>query len=341
MAGENNEKEVFLSLWGEFFYPGFYTKDQIEEARGTPLTVVDKNTIPDIINKSGSLKQFQNFLQKKRDIEIKNRPKEILETTRIFSFKPSSYYAILTMDGDHMGKFLDNNHDKKEHIKISQCLTCIAAEMRRRVEEKYPGIVVYCGGDDVLALFSANCVLAAADDLRKAFTDGLTAAGFSEKHVSSGIAIVHHQSPLSTTIASAREALAEAKGRYRRNAICVRLLRRSGEFRQTGMHWWDKDTMNPVEEVEMRMVLDELGNNLVGDVLSEAPVLDTPAFCAELERLIRRHSNPKIWRSKQEQIDLAERLASLLDYIEYSDIYDGHRQIAHWLEIARFMAAGG
>lgn len=117
---------------------------------------------------------------------------------------PPSYYAILVMDGDEMGKWLSGlkspavgavlhpkmrNYfeglaDKEKvmaglgarrpvgpalHAAISEALTNFAVHAVPEIVRKHNGTLVYAGGDDVLALLPARDALPCALELRQAF----------------------------------------------------------------------------------------------------------------------------------------------------------------------------
>ena len=132
-----------------------------------------------------------------------------------------AYYAVLTMDGDEMGKWLSGGNsprvrdvlhpkmveyfdqlaDKEKakagldarrpvgpalHAAISEALTNFAVRIVPGIVEKHDGALVYAGGDDVLALLPARSALACALELRRAFrgeegANGGTALGWYRK----------------------------------------------------------------------------------------------------------------------------------------------------------------
>ncbi len=116
--------------------------------------------------------------------------------------KPPAYYAILSMDADHMGRWLrgektppirDVYHpqlvryfeglgehasgllDARRplgpalHAAISEALTNFAVRIVPGIVAKHLGTLIYAGGDDVLALLPTRTVLACAAELRAAF----------------------------------------------------------------------------------------------------------------------------------------------------------------------------
>lgn len=192
---------------------------------------------------------------------------KLLEKHRV---NPSRYYAILQMDGDHMGKWLkgENNppimetlHPKVgEHIKqhakdnlssilckkhpttpslhqtLSRKISTFALqEVRRIVEETHYGKLVYAGGDDVLALLPVEEVLECAYELQNAFKEVLS----SEASMSAGIVIVHHKYPLYLALKEVQLAQKKAKDerQYNRNAFCLKFIKGSGALKECGGKW--------------------------------------------------------------------------------------------------------
>lgn len=123
--------------------------------------------------------------------------------------EPSSYYAVLALDGDQIGKWLSGEKsppvDKvitakaaeyfrenltghfasqeinrwldsprpispSWHLQFSEALANVSlAAVRRIVEDVHHGQLIYAGGDDVLAMLPADAAIACAADLRAAF----------------------------------------------------------------------------------------------------------------------------------------------------------------------------
>ena len=115
---------------------------------------------------------------------------------------PSSYYAILALDADHMGQWLKGDYAPKVrevlhpkmvnyyerlgeqaeagldakrpvgpalHASISEALNNFASRVAPGIVDKYKGTMIYSGGDDVLALLPVRRAVACADELRRAF----------------------------------------------------------------------------------------------------------------------------------------------------------------------------
>ncbi len=173
-----------------------------------------------------------------------------------------SYYAIVMLDGDHMGKwlssqknpsirkvlnevimqhlrdvpFLDRPHPMSPawHSMLSRYLTEYASHHVLEVcTERFPVQLVYAGGDDVLLLAPIRYALQVADILQQKFREHVLDGG----SMSAGIVIAHVKYPLGLALQEARAAERSAKERRQRNAFELRVLKRSGERLTTGMRW--------------------------------------------------------------------------------------------------------
>ncbi len=124
---------------------------------------------------------------------------------------PPAYYAILMMDGDHMGRWLSGemsplveevlhpeaktyfqglNDSRVElafktrrplgparHAAISEALGNFALHVVPKIVKEHFGTLIYAGGDDVLAMVPAAQALACARKLRRAFSGDAEANG--------------------------------------------------------------------------------------------------------------------------------------------------------------------
>ncbi|MHA2616638.1 MAG: type III-B CRISPR-associated protein Cas10/Cmr2 [bacterium JZ-2024 1] len=202
---------------------------------------------------------FPELIKNINDI-IKNKPFADV-------FQPSRYYAVLIMDGDEMGKWLAGNKNPQIaqvihpileklsipfqqggktknlleekhpmspswHTEFSLRLSTFAvSEVRKTVEDHY-GVLIYAGGDDVLALLPCDEVISSAYQIHKKFQEILG----DKASMSAGIAIAHAKDPLQTAIQSAREAESNAKTSGR-NGFYLNVLKPSGESLSFFSHW--------------------------------------------------------------------------------------------------------
>lgn len=261
--------------------------------------------------------------------------------------RPNPYYAVLAMDGDHMGKLLDSADSIQRHCQISAALADLAAGISTIVV-KHRGTVVFSGGDDLLALLPVDTALVSASDISKAFCEKFRSLGFPNITISAGIAIGHHNAPLQATIQKARQALNKAKIDWDRNALVIDVAKRSGESRQVGIKWYSPSGKPvPVEEVQQfieAISSGKVSGKLAYELWEELPALvDSQKnlsfvwFRMELRRLLKRHSQ-KGWKTEQELEAWSERLCSLWDFLHSKT--PKVEQIIQWLLVSRFIAEG-
>lgn len=264
--------------------------------------------------------------------------------------RPSPYYAIIALDGDGMGeqveKFLAAADPEGEHRGFSERLSAFAGRVRDVVEENL-GVVVYNGGDDVVGLAPLVTALPLARKLAEMFRaeTGATA--------SVGIAVVHHLYPLDAALRAARDAERGAKDVHGKNAVCVRVLKRSGETTEVRSSW--PAMGDTFEKMVRHFETAALSSRLAFDVAYEASVVtcldDRRARSAMLKRLLGRHraESPKVGPP----VDIADLVACLRNWADALDdcvpaervdstaVPQGLAELGAWLLLARFVAQGG
>ena len=148
------------------------------------------------------------------------------------------YYAILVADGDRMGAAIDSLTSLEAHRNFSRQVAQFA-QNAERIVDAHDGHLVYCGGDDVLALLPANRALACARKLHEAFVSCMQPvmpAGQTPS-LSAGIAIVHVMDNLQVALGWARET--EQYAKQLRNAVAVARYPRSGGMNRARTRWDD------------------------------------------------------------------------------------------------------
>jgi len=209
----------------------------------------------------------------------------------------NGYIAVLMMDGDRMGKLVSGEsaptmskmlHDKAvQTLKeiqnnnpgenfffdkpiltpsyqkaISRTLGIFSSLVQYVVEDEYQGMLIYAGGDDVLAILPADKVLPCANKIRKMYSGigdielkiGSTTYKFANgvlykngmpyttmmgptAAMSAGISIINHKSPLRVAIELARKQEHRAKEKLGRSAFSIAIVRRSGQIEEVGSKW--------------------------------------------------------------------------------------------------------
>lgn len=145
------------------------------------------------------------------------------------SMRPTSYYALLVGDGDHMGDCLRNMKSIKQHQEFTRKLSDFASAVDTIVTEKCSGQMIYSGGDDLMAILPLHHCLKAARSIQQAFTSQMNAAvpeHIRRPTLSIGVTIVHMVEPLEQSLKLARAA--EKLAKQKRNELAVHFQKRSG-----------------------------------------------------------------------------------------------------------------
>lgn len=261
---------------------------------------------------------------------------------------PSSYYAILAMDGDDMGKTINDFQDAAAHRAFSHQLAEFAAEVPGVVEQGALGRLVYAGGDDVLAMLPARDVLPTAKTLHTKFSDIVKG-----KTISAGIAIVHRTHPLQAAIHAAKTAEAYAKQSPGKDAVGVAVLRRSGETQSFQLKW-ERQGIDVVSVIRRLTKAMQEGNiarqlpydlqpflySLVGDVDPvEHPQHYIPIYEgareAEFNRIFKRRCK-ETYRHTHEAQEIREQLRTIAERSKGEG--RGWSDVASAAYLARFIA---
>jgi CRISPR-associated protein Cmr2 len=161
--------------------------------------------------------------------------------------EPNPYLAVIVADGDKMGKTISRLRSADEHRQFSATIAEFAAKARSIVHE-HNGILIYAGGDDVLAFAPVDKCLDCARALH--FEFGVLLNDWHEKDarkitLSVGIAIGHFMENLEDLLESGRAAEKNAK-QPDRDGLAVHLHKRGGSPVRVRMAW----TTNPVERLK-------------------------------------------------------------------------------------------
>lgn len=196
--------------------------------------------------------------------------------------EPYPYVACLVADGDHMGRAIDRLGSAGAHRRFSEALAGFAGEARRVVEQEHRGVLVYAGGDDVLAFLPLPEALSCADNLRKRFTSAMASACESmaaeqRPTLSVGLGIGHVMESMGDLLALGRQAEGEAK--RDRNALAVVVDKRSGGTRSWRAPWSDDPARLLTAAVDL--LRDRLSSRKVYEIATTLARLPEPgADCA-------------------------------------------------------------
>jgi CRISPR-associated protein Cmr2 len=214
--------------------------------------------------------------------------------------EPAPYVVCLVADGDRMGRVIDQMGSASKHRMLSKALSAFADDARTIVEQQHRGILVYAGGDDVLAFVPVPEALACADRLRVRFGDAIAAAtallsADLRPTLSVGLGVGHIMDSMGDLLALGREAEREAK--RDRNALAVVVDKRSGGKRSWRARWSE----DPVRQLRdsVTLLAERLSSRKVyeiADVLSHLPEGDhgEPGTWARLLELEVRRSLSRV-----------------------------------------------
>ncbi|WAM33724.1 type III-B CRISPR-associated protein Cas10/Cmr2 [Caldicellulosiruptor morganii] len=254
----------------------------------------------------------------------------------------SRYFAILQMDGDHMGKWirgfgsfeesekiefptiketihekvledLQNNFKDSTNINLdsliekvhpstptyhqilsSRLISFALHEVRRIVEEKYFGKLIYAGGDDVLALLPVNTVLNCAYELQKRYKEVVN----SRATMSAGIVIAHHKYPLSLALKAVSSAEKKAKNLLGRNAFCVQLITHSGETKESGGKWDLVDFINKIRNDLQNGSIPKVFCNQIIEIMNQLLNVEQESVSQEIVEILKLEIR-RLWQRKK------------------------------------------
>lgn len=166
------------------------------------------------------------------------------------------YYAILTFDGDSMGKWLsgDTNLLPEKDIlgkdidlqqfqtDFSEKLSEFAKKAKELIDDNNYGKTVYAGGDDYLGFINLNYLLGILIDLRQAYKTMVSEPLEKDYPLlkplsfSAGVCIAHYKEPLALVLNTARQMQSKAKDTYEqqdKDALAITVIKGSGETAET------------------------------------------------------------------------------------------------------------
>lgn len=253
----------------------------------------------------------------------------LLKATREGIGAPPRYYAVLVMDGDHIGKWLTGamggRHGAPSYSVDDEFLSdfsgklALVADQTPSVVDEHNGHPVYSGGDDALALLPLSAVLGCAAELRERYTEAAPFGAGDCFTASAGIAIAHYRFDLRAALRAARSAAREAKD-FGRNALTIRLLKHSGSEVAVHLPWDSLPRFTCLKELFAAGVtdrwLDKLYETLEGfeeiaPDLAGTSVTTPPAGAVDT---LVKHSLRRLQLSSEEKMDVAGVLSECCNH---------------------------
>lgn len=148
---------------------------------------------------------------------------------------PAPFYALLLMDGDRMGALLR----RYEPESVSMALNLFSSRVPKIVRQ-HDGVLVYAGGDDVLALAplenAVDLALALRENYSASFLNTQIPAGRAT--ISGALVYAHHNTPLTGVIREAHWLLDHvAKEQTGRNSLAVSVWKGAGRVLTWAVPW--------------------------------------------------------------------------------------------------------
>jgi len=150
--------------------------------------------------------------------------------------EPNPYLAVLVADADKMGAAISALGTADAHRGFSTALAGFAASARSIVNAHH-GVLVYAGGDDVLAFLPVDKCLECARKLHDDFGERL--AKYGNPTLSVGVAIGHFMENLEDLLEYGRAAEKAAKKIEGKDALAVHLHKRGGSPIRIRAKWSD------------------------------------------------------------------------------------------------------
>lgn len=244
---------------------------------------------------------------------------------------PEPYLAVLVADGDNMGAAISALTSPEANREFSSTLAGFANSARTTVND-HNGVLVYAGGDDVLAFLPVDKCLSCARTLHDEF--GQRLAKYGNPTLSVGVAVGHFMENLEDLLDYGRAAEKAAK-KPDRNGLAVHLHKRGGAPVQVRSQWTDQldeRLTRYAELIRQEAIPGKLPYDLrkLADVYEEWPQ-DTlvNALRADVLRVIR-DKQPKAGRSYIKAIEelVSTRLTDAASLYHFTEELLVARQIA-------------
>ena len=204
-----------------------------------PLAVAEQHSPIDLIMGLGALGKvdgklfYESTIENKRELpladekpraDLKAALKKLRETTDEDDKTlgaPSSYYALLRMDGDSVGALVG------DYPELSAAIGAFGREVPALIE-KHNALTIYAGGDDLMAMAPLEDALALAETLALAYRDHVQAKA-PEATISAGLVFADVQAPLSGVLGESKRLLDQvAKEQNGRASLAASVYRIGG-----------------------------------------------------------------------------------------------------------------
>lgn len=255
--------------------------------------------------------------------------------------QPNPYLAVLVADGDNMGAAISALKSADEHRTFSATLAGFATEAKQIVENHH-GVLVYAGGDDVLAFLPVDKCLACSRDLHDKFGELLKNYKTDKKvspTLSVGIAIGHFMENLEDLLEYGRDAEKAAKKvkvkkkdceEYdEKDALAVHLHKRGGTPIKVASQWEkEPEKARREEKPDKRLTLyaelmqkEALPSKLPYDLQRLVKLYEAPGWAEDVRRQAMQRDALRVIADKQPRagrayMPLVRKIVANLDCVK-------------------------
>lgn len=279
------------------------------------------------------------------------------------------YYATICFDGDSMGKWIGGTFLKKDRMKEGQKkLTEVLGNYANWVKEAITigdnnpdnylqGVVIYAGGEDLLAMIPLQYLFKVMETLREQFrqivSEPMKEYMNKENEItfSMGVMISHIKCPLQLVLRKSREMEKAAKEyRDEKNAVSICMMKRSGDYILAAFPWTTEVsaktiyTTSVLDSIVACFKEDKEALNFIRKLHYEFDVIlkknkeNTDEFydmiCGEMKRLLNRSVESKAI-TEETMNELLIQLHMLLGALENRE--DSFSEFINLLYVCEFL----
>jgi CRISPR-associated protein Cmr2 len=210
---KDEEDRLCAFCYAKRYYHGKHKKSVVDVALKKYLAE-HGNRIQEIFKRYGKIDLLNDDKQNiyievlENNGENPDLIKSLKELYREIGYPPV-YYAIVVMDGDSMGEKISKAFEESKIEDITKRLSQFS-KIAKKIVEKNFGMLIYSGGDDLLALFPLKTALEGYKEIVEKFKEYMKDTGYNFT-ASAGLVISHYKIPLSYVLQEARSAESKAK----------------------------------------------------------------------------------------------------------------------------------
>jgi CRISPR-associated protein Cmr2 len=159
---------------------------------------------------------------------VEDLSKALRDVNKSIKTSPSEFYAILLMDGDRIGEKVATEEAVVKGGLDKFAKSVVDYFSPENNGNAANGVLIYAGGDDVLALLPVDSAIEAAQELRKRYNDAFGAKG-SQYTLSGAIVFSQYKIPFRTALKQAHTYLdAVAKEKNGRDSLAIAVMKPGG-----------------------------------------------------------------------------------------------------------------